>query len=54
MSIIDSKTRTKVTRADFEISGDTMHFNTSNHQGTMTGNVHMTVYDPSQLGGKKN
>ncbi|MBA3963380.1 MAG: LPS export ABC transporter periplasmic protein LptC [Chthoniobacterales bacterium] len=51
--IIDSKTRTKVTRADFEITGDAMHFNTATHQGTMTGNVHMTVYDPSQLGGKK-
>ncbi len=50
--VIESKQRTKIKRADFEISGDAMRFNTGTHDGTLTGNVHMTLYNQSQLTGK--
>jgi hypothetical protein len=49
--VIDSKQRTKIKRTDFEIAGDTMQFNTVTHEGTLTGNVHMTIFDQSQLKG---
>jgi hypothetical protein len=47
--VIESKERTKVKRADFEIEGDTMRFDTQTHNGTLVGRVHMTVFDNSQL-----
>ncbi len=50
--VITSKARTKIKRADFEIAGDAMQFSTLTHQGTLTGNVHMTVFKQSQLTGK--
>ncbi len=49
--VIDSKKRTKLKRADFEIAGDTMQFNTMTHQGTMTGNVHMTIFNQRDIAG---
>ena len=51
--VINSNQRTKVKRADFEIAGDTMVFNTVTHQGTLTGNVHMTIFNQSELNGPK-
>ncbi len=50
--VINSKARTTIRRADFEIAGDAMQFSTLTHQGTLTGNVHMTIYNQSQLSGK--
>ncbi|MBA3832090.1 MAG: LPS export ABC transporter periplasmic protein LptC [Chthoniobacterales bacterium] len=50
--VITSKARTKIKRTDFEIAGDAMQFSTLTHQGTLTGNVHMTVFKQSQLTGK--
>jgi lipopolysaccharide export system protein LptC len=52
--VIVSDKRTKVKRADFEIAGDAMQFSTMTHQGTLTGHVHMTIYNQSELTGKKN
>lgn len=49
--VINSNQRTKIKRTDFEIAGDTMQFNTVTHQGTLVGNVHMTIFDQSQLKG---
>jgi Lipopolysaccharide-assembly, LptC-related len=49
--VIDSKQRTKVKRADFEITGDTMTFNTMTHQGTLRGNVRMTIYNQKEIAG---
>jgi hypothetical protein len=49
--VIDSKQRTKVKRADFEIAGDTMTFNTVTHKGTLTGNVRMTIYNQKEIAG---
>ncbi len=50
--VINSSTRTTIKRTDFEIAGDAMQFNTLTHQGTLTGNVHMTLFNQSQLTGK--
>jgi lipopolysaccharide assembly outer membrane protein LptD (OstA) len=50
--VIESNARTHIKRADFQIAGDTMHFNTKTHEGTLHGHVHMTIFDRSQLAGK--
>jgi lipopolysaccharide export system protein LptC len=50
--VIVSDTRTNIKRADFEIAGDAMEFSTLTHQGTLTGHVHMTIYNQSELSGK--
>ncbi len=49
--VIDSKARTKVKRADFEIAGDTMRFNTTTKLGMLKGNVHMTLYNQKEIAG---
>jgi lipopolysaccharide assembly outer membrane protein LptD (OstA) len=49
--ILESKARATLKRNDFEIAGDTMSFNTSTHQGTMTGNVHMTIFNQKEISG---
>lgn len=50
--VISSNQRTEIKRNDFEIAGDNMQFNTSTHQGTLVGNVHMTIFNQSHLTGK--
>jgi hypothetical protein len=47
--IISTKERTTVKRSDFEIVGDTMQFDTTSRQGTMSGNVKMTITGQAQL-----
>jgi hypothetical protein len=47
--VINSNQRTKIKRTDFEIAGDAMQFNTVTHQGTLNGNVHMTIFNQSEL-----
>jgi hypothetical protein len=49
--VLESKERSKIKRADFEIAGDAMKFNTTTHQGTMTGNVHMTIFNQKEIAG---
>jgi lipopolysaccharide assembly outer membrane protein LptD (OstA) len=49
--VIDSKARTKVKRTDFEIEGDRMTFNTTTKQGTLKGNVHMTIFNQKEIAG---
>ena len=44
--ILRSATRSKVSRADFELEGDSMIFDTLTSQGRMIGNVRMTIHDP--------
>jgi hypothetical protein len=44
-----SDDRSKVSRADFEIEGDSLVFDTHSSQGRMTGNVRMTIHDASSL-----
>jgi Lipopolysaccharide-assembly, LptC-related len=47
--VISTKERTTVRRSDFEIAGDTMQFNTTTRQGTMSGNVKMVITGQAQL-----
>jgi lipopolysaccharide assembly outer membrane protein LptD (OstA) len=49
--VIDSKARTKIKRADFEIAGDTMSFNTTTKLGKLSGNVHMTLFNQKEIAG---
>ena len=49
--VIETKLRTKIKRADFEIAGDSMQFNTVTHQGTMSGNIHMTIFNQNEIAG---
>ena len=49
--VIESNKRTKIKRADFEIAGDAIQFNTVTRRGTMTGNVHMTIFNQKELAG---
>jgi len=50
--VITSHQRTTVTRADFNIAGDTMHFDTIGRKGTLVGNVKMVITDQSDPGKK--
>ncbi len=47
--IIVSQVRTTVKRADFNIAGDSMHFDTVSRKGTLIGNVKMVITDQSEL-----
>jgi lipopolysaccharide export system protein LptC len=47
--VISSQQRTTVHRADFQIAGDTMQFDTMTRQGTMVGNVKMVITSQSKL-----
>ena len=49
--VINSDKRTTVTRADFNIAGDTMRFDTVARQGKLVGNVKMVIRGDSQLMG---
>ena len=49
--VIDSNSKTNIKRADFEIVGDKVQFNTATRYGTLTGNVHMTIYNQKELSG---
>ena len=49
--VIDSNKKTNIKRADFEIVGDKVQFNTATRYGTLTGNVHMTIYNQKELSG---
>ncbi len=43
--MLRSKERSKVSRADFDLEGDTLVFDTTTSQGRMTGNVRMTIHN---------
>jgi hypothetical protein len=47
--VLTSPQRTTIKRADFEIAGDTVRFDTAARHGTMTGNVKMVITDQSKL-----
>jgi hypothetical protein len=51
--LLTSNERSKVSRSDFQIEGDSMQFDTVNSQGRMTGNVQMIIYDTSSFSAKK-
>ncbi|MGI9089051.1 MAG: hypothetical protein ACR2HH_15125 [Chthoniobacterales bacterium] len=47
--VLTSSARTTVTRADFQIAGDRMNFDTIARKGTLVGNVKMVITDQSEL-----
>lgn len=47
--ILSSEDRSKVSRADFEMSGDKMTFDTINSHGTMSGHVHVIIHDLTRV-----
>ena len=50
--ILSSKTRTTIQRADFNIAGDSVEFDTNSKTGRLTGNVRMVITDKSRLTAK--
>lgn len=50
--VLRSTERSRVSRADFEIEGDSLIFDTAKNQGRMTGNIHMVIFDSSTLSGE--
>ncbi|MCA1660457.1 MAG: hypothetical protein LC642_08000 [Verrucomicrobiaceae bacterium] len=51
--VLSSQVRTTVKRADFEIAGDTMKFEMISRQGTLAGNVKMTVRGKARTAGNE-
>ena len=52
--ILSSKERTTIQRADFNIAGDSVEFDTNMKTGRLIGNVKMVITDKSHLTGKTN
>lgn len=50
--ILRSTERSRVSRADFEIEGDSLIFDTAKNQGRMTGNIRMVIFDTGALSGE--
>jgi hypothetical protein len=50
--ILSSKARTTIQRADFNIVGDSVEFDTNNRTGRLIGNVKMIITDKSHLTAK--
>lgn len=50
--ILSSKTRTTIVRADFNIAGDSVQFDTNSRTGRLIGNVKMVITDKSHLTAK--
>jgi len=52
--ILSSNERTMIKRADFNIAGDSVEFDTNTHTGRLVGNVKMVITSQSQLLGNQN
>src|SRR6266436_2279576 len=52
--ILSSQERTTIHRADFNIAGDSMYFDTNTRTGRLIGNVKMVITDESHLTAKPN
>jgi hypothetical protein len=52
--ILSSQERTTIQRADFDIAGDSVQFDTNTRTGRLIGNVKMVITDRSHLTGKTN
>ena len=50
--ILSSKERTTIQRADFNIAGDSVQFDTNSRTGRLIGNVKMVITDKSRLTAK--
>jgi hypothetical protein len=47
--VLDSHERSRVSRNDFQLEGDSMVFDTRTQQGKMVGHVHMIIFDGASL-----
>jgi hypothetical protein len=52
--VLSSQERTTIQRADFNIAGDSVQFDTNTKTGRLVGNVKMVITDRSHLTGKTN
>jgi lipopolysaccharide assembly outer membrane protein LptD (OstA) len=52
--ILSSNERSMIKRADFNIAGDSVEFDTNTHTGRLVGNVKMVITSQSQLLGNQN
>jgi len=52
--ILSSKERTTIQRADFNIAGDSVQFDTNSRTGRLVGNVKMVITDKSRFTAKPN
>src|SRR6059058_5168591 len=52
--ILSSKARTTIQRADFNIAGDSVEFDTNSKTGRLIGNIKMVITDKSHLTAKPN
>jgi hypothetical protein len=52
--VLSSQERTTIQRADFNIAGDSVQFDTNTRTGRLIGNVKMVITDRSHLTGKTN
>src|SRR5437588_10720437 len=52
--VLSSQERTTIQRADFNIAGDSMYFDTNTSTGRLIGNVKMVITDQSHLTTKPN
>jgi hypothetical protein len=52
--VLSSQERTTIQRADFNIAGDSVQFDTNTRTGRLIGNVKMVITDRSHLRGKTN
>src|SRR6266566_4022276 len=52
--ILSSQQRTTIQRADFNIAGDSVQFDTNTRTGRLIGNVKMVITDQSRLKGQGN
>jgi hypothetical protein len=50
--ILSSQERTTIQRSDFNIAGDSVHFDTNSRTGRLIGNVKMVITDKSHLTAK--
>lgn len=50
--IMTSDKRSRISREDFQLEGDTLVFDTRSRQGKMTGHIHMIIYDAETLSKK--
>ena len=50
--VLTSKERTTIKRADFDIAGDSVEFDTTTRTGRLVGNVKMVITDQSHFTGK--
>lgn len=47
--VLSSNERSRISREDFDLQGDTLIFDTRTQQGKMTGHIHMVIHDSDSL-----